>query len=184
MARDRLRETYFEWIFDKMCGERFAPEISFRMLFEHLHRTKFRYSILKDRNRAEDGVDLRYRFALTYANDPIEVDEILKRLDGPCSVLEMMVALAIRAEETIMDDPNVGDRTSQWFWNMIGNLRLGNMIDEHFDRAYVIEVVERFLDREYTPDGKGGLFFVRDCDRDLREVEIWYQLCWYLDSIT
>ena len=33
-----------------------------------------------------------------------------------CSVLEMMIALAIRCEEHIMDDPDVGNRTGQWFW--------------------------------------------------------------------
>ena len=48
----------------------------------------------------------------------------------------------------------------------------------------VEDVIERFLDREYGPDGKGGLFTVRHCEYDLRDVEIWYQLCWYLDSIT
>jgi hypothetical protein len=95
----------------------------------------------------------------------------------------MMVALAIRAEET-MDDPNVGDRTSQWFWHMITSLGLGPMTDNQFDRIQVIDILERFMDRHYAANGKGGLFYIRNHDRDLREVEIWYQLCWYLDSIT
>ena len=39
-----------------------------------------------------------------------------------CSVLEMMVALAICCEETYMDNPNIGNRTGQWFWNMVKNI--------------------------------------------------------------
>ena len=95
----------------------------------------------------------------------------------------MMIALAIRCENDIMDNPNMGDRTSQWFWGMITNLGLGSMTDRNFDIRYVDEIIERFLDRKYEPDGKGGLFRIRHFNRDLRKVEIWYQLCWYLDSI-
>ena len=98
-------------------------------------------------------------------------------------MLEMLVSVAISCEE-IMDDPQIGNRTGQWFWNMIVNLGLGSMIDSRFDKEYVDEVVRRFLNRQYDPDGTGGLFTIRNCDVDLRTVEIWYQLCWYLDSIT
>jgi hypothetical protein len=148
-----------------------------------LHNTEFRYTISKDRNRAKDGIDLRYRFALT-EDQKYSYRSIMDYLDGPCSVLEMMIALSIRCEETIMDDPNVGDRTGQWFWGMITNLGLGAMVDTRFDSRRVDEIIETFLDREYEPDGKGGLFTIRRCDKDLRSVEIWYQLCWYLDTIT
>ena len=101
----------------------------------------------------------------------------------PCSVLEMMIALAIRCEEHIMDDPDVGNRTGQWFWNMIMNLGLGSMTDDQFDKRYAEQVIERFLNREYEQDGEGGLFTVKHCKHDLRTVEIWYQMCWYLDEI-
>jgi hypothetical protein len=96
----------------------------------------------------------------------------------------MIIALAIRCEETYMDDASIGDRTGQWFWGMIRNLGLGSMVDSRFDKLYVEEVVRRFLDREYEADGTGGLFTIKNCDADLRDVEIWYQLCWYLDTIT
>ena len=95
----------------------------------------------------------------------------------------MMIGLAIRCEEWIMDNPNYGNRTRQWFWSMISSLGLGSMHDERFDEAYVKQIVIRFLNREYQPDGRGGLFTIRNCEYDLRDVEIWYQLCWYLDDI-
>ena len=165
---------YFEWLYHIACGDRFAPGISYRSLLAHLHEIEFIFSIPRDSNRAEDGIDLRYRFAHEDAD---------RYLRGPCSVLEMMLALAIRCEETIMDDPAKGDRTGQWFWGMISNLGLGGMTDERYNRDYVDDCVNRFLYREYEPDGKGGLFRVRNCDEDLRRVELWYQLCWYLDNI-
>jgi hypothetical protein len=95
----------------------------------------------------------------------------------------MMIALAIRCEESITDDPRKGDRTGQWFWGMVRNLGLGGMYNDIFDAQIADDIIERFLDREYEPDGRGGLFTIRDCDCDLRDAEIWHQLCWYLNTI-
>jgi hypothetical protein len=95
----------------------------------------------------------------------------------------MMVALALACEEDIMDNTSYGNRTGQWFWGMIVNLGLGSMTDGRYDERRVDEIIDRFLDRDYEPNGEGGLFTIRHCDRDLRDVEIWHQLCWYLDSI-
>lgn len=183
MGRDELIHAYFKWMYNLVCKDLFAPSISYGELLKHLHNTRFRYVIPRDRNRAEDGEELRYRFALTCAEDQYEVDRIIDILDRPCTVLEMMVALAIRAEET-MDDPNVGDRTAQWFWYMVTSLGLGSMTDARFNRLETIDILERFMDRHYSANGRGGLFYIRNCDRDLRDAEIWHQLCWYLDSIT
>ena len=137
--------------------------------------------IPKDQNRAEDGVSLRYRFAIE--QDYEDVDWVLDVLDGPCSILEMMVALALRCEECIMDDPMMGNRTAQWFWNMIVSLGLGPVVDGRFDRRLTEAVIDRFLNRDYESNGKGGLFTVRNSHIDMREAEIWHQLCEYLDSI-
>ena len=82
-----------------------------------------------------------------------------------------------------MDDTLFGNRTGQWFWGMIRNLGLSPMNDSNFDAEFVDDVIARFLNREYEPDGKGGLFTIKNCDHDLRTVEIWRQLSWYLGSI-
>ena len=177
MTEQKLQNIYFDWLYNMMC-EQYAKGISFKKLFAYLHRTEFIYLIDRDENRAYDGIDLRYRFALEHGCLDIYEDY----LDGPCSVLEMIIALAVRCEEHIMDDPSIGDRTKQWFWQMIVNLGLGGMSDEYFDKRYVIDIVETFLNREYAPDGRGGLFTIKDCDTDLRDVEIVYQLYWYLNQ--
>ena len=57
------------------------------------------------------------------------------------------------------------------------------MTDAKFDEDYANEVIGRFLNRQYERNGEGGLFTVEHCNRDLRTVEIWYQMCWYLDEI-
>ena len=177
--RNRIINEYYEWLYDLVCKDRYYGKTTFKRLLQYLHNTPFRYSILRDENRAEDGLTLRYRFACEHSDIPNADDYIT----GPCSVLEMMVALALHCEEDIMDDPYVGDRTKQWFWGMIINMGLGSMSDDRFDRRYVGDTVERFLDRDYEPNGRGGLFTIRDCDCDVRNLEIWQQLCWYLDSM-
>jgi hypothetical protein len=174
-----IGDEYFEWLFNIVCEQRYFRPI-YRKLLEHLHETEFTYLMLRDRNRAEDGENLRYRFAIEKDYD---VSSVLTDLSGPCSVLEMMVALAIRCEEQIADDPQYGNRTGQWFWKMVVNLGLGPMTNDMYDRRVVESILQTFLDREYKPDGEGGLFRIRDCDVDLRHVEIWHQLCWYLDTI-
>ena len=176
--KDKIENDYFEWIYDLMCDRRYAKDISYRKLLSHLHSVEFTYTIQRDSNRAADGIELRYRFSLAKNHK-----DWYLYLDGPCSVLEMMVALAIRCEEGIMDDPSIGDRTGQWFWGMITSLGLGSMLDEQYDRRYVDYIIQRFLNREYKPNGEGGLFTIRNTKQDMRTVEIWYQLNEYINTI-
>lgn len=82
-----------------------------------------------------------------------------------------------------MDDPAMGDRTSQWFWGMVSSLGLNHMMDSLFDEQVVDNVITTFLNREYQPNGKGGLFTIKNYKRDLRTVEIWVQLGWYINTL-
>lgn len=172
-----IKEEYFEWMYDSVCAGRFAKENNYRKLLSYLNSIDYTWLIPKDINRAEDGEEgLRWKFAYeTHTN-------IGNELDGPCSVLEMIIALAYRCEE-IMDDAAVGDRTGQWFWKMINNLGLSGMSDRRFDMTYTEDVVERFLNRDFEPDGHGSLFVIKNCDYNLRDVEIWTTMLWYLDNI-
>ena len=180
MTKNEIIDEYFEWLSYVVCGEQYEGEVSYRKLLAHLHEVEFTYILPMDENRAGNGINLRYRWALDIDED---TDYILDVLDGPCSVLEMMVALALHCEENIMDDPKYGNRTGQWFWGMVNNLGLGAMYDKLYDERYVDEVITRFLNREYERDGRGGLFTIKNCKYDLRDVEIWHQLSWYLSTI-
>lgn len=173
----RIKSDYFEWLYDLMCEGRFANTITYRKLFTCLHDIEFTYFVPHDENRAEDGISLRYRYCLYH-----ECVDMEYCLDGPCSVLEMMIALAIRCEERIMADPEKGDRTAQWFWEMISSLGLSSMTDYNFDQNFVDNIIWKFLNRKYMANGKGSLFTIRGWNRDARDAEIWHQLMAYLNS--
>lgn len=177
MTENEMKNVYFDWMYYKVCGN----GASYRKLLYLLHDIDFTYTIAMDENRFGDGISLRYRFGYELDYDSRAVAKYLD--NRPCSVLEMLVALSIRLEEHIMADPDIGDRTSVWFWTMITNLKLDKMTDSAFDKKYVDEVIQRFLDREYKPDGEGGLFRIKNCKHDLRDVEIWYQAHWYLNGV-
>ena len=174
---ERVKSNYFEWMYDIVCGRNFREPFTYRRLLTFLHDVEFTHFVPYDENRAAEGVALRYRYC--WLNN---CEDLEWCLTGPCSVLEMMVALAIRCEE-IIDDPEIGDRTGQWFWGMITNMGMGAMHDVNYDEVLVREVVARFLDRDYEPDGRGGLFRVKGWHRDMRTAEIWHQLMAYINTL-
>ena len=59
---DRIKEEYFEWLYDTVCKGRAHNNTSYKKLFMFLHDIEFTFTIRMDMNRARDGVDLRYRF--------------------------------------------------------------------------------------------------------------------------
>lgn len=178
MTDENMRRKYFEWL----CSfvKPFVLNHSYRFLMLHLFRTDFYAVIPMDENRASDGIELRYRFG---REKRIRMSDVADVLDvKECSVLEMMIALSLRCEEQIIDDPDVGDRTRKLFWSMINNLGLNRMDDESYDSFEVEDRLDIFMNREYKPDGTGGLFKLRKTRHDLRNVEIWYQMMWYLSE--
>ena len=178
MTDENMRRKYFEWL----CSfvKPFVLDRSYRFLMLHLFRTDFYAVIPMDENRASDGIELRYRFGREKRIRMSDIADVLDVKD--CSVLEMMVALSLRCEEQIVDEPDVGDRTRKLFWSMINNLGLNRMDDESYDSFEVEDRLDIFLNREYKPDGTGGLFKLRRTRHDLRNVEIWYQMMWYLSE--
>lgn len=177
-SKSSVEKRYFEWMYRTVCGEyNLSGPHSFRKLITYLHSVEFTFKIRGDVNRAKDGEELRYRFA--YDTGCACVDSHLER---PCSVLEMMIALTLRCE-AMMDNPRYGDRTRQWFWRMIASLGLNGMTDSQFDENEVEQVVDRLITRKYEPNGRGGLFTVKNCESDMRRIEIWDQMCAYLNTI-
>ena len=197
---NQIEQIYFNWLYDSMNGGRIQV-YTYKDLFAELYSTKFRAMLDKDNDRASDGYDLRYRFAeyICDKNNKMDlnkyyestnkinatIDEITKSLDtvGDFNLLELLIALAIKCEEQFMSDPSYGNRTQQWFWNMITNLGLGEMRDGAFNVDTYNKIINTFLDHRYTRDGKGGLFYVRNSPEDMRNIDIWKQLLIYVNSI-
>lgn len=171
MAKNNTYEKYFWWLLD--CIE---AEDGYLRLLRYMHNVRFYVSDLvpMDQNRVLDAYDLRNVYLEEIGSDQRQV------FTGRwVSVLEVMVALAYRCEKDIMRDFRYGNRTAKWFWCMIDNLGLGDM-DIVYDEDYIREALDLMMRREYKPNGEGGLFPIYGCREDLRTVEIWYQMNWWL----
>ena len=159
---DEINE-YFHWLADMVNIDlEEEPELSYLFLMRALFKKEFYWTIDFDEHRAMDGLYLR------------EVFFDSKMDFGPCSVLEMLVALASRCDQDLLGDEE--NCTDEWFWDMITNLGLDVFVDTEFD-PYAIEIIlDRWLDRDYDQNGCGGLFYTDDPDIDMRNLEIWSQL--------
>ena len=171
-----MAQDYFSWMMDCIYHDAY-PYTSYTKLLALLDETPFYFLMSQDENRLEDGMSLRYRYCYAMKVD----DDRLQRC-SPCSVLEMMIALAIRCEE-IMSDLRCGDRTALWFWAMIFNLGLILHNDSCFERELANKIISNFLSRNYTEYGNGGLFMISNPPEDVRNVEIWCQASWYFEEV-
>lgn len=137
-----IEKRYFEWLYELVCGKWEPRNLSFRRLLTFLYDTQFVPDNEMDCNRAVDGENLRGRFAEECNDIPGAIPEnnVSVTFQGkPCNMLEMMVALALRCEETIMEDADIGNRTGQWFWSMIVSLGLASMDDNRFDYCFIFQ---------------------------------------------
>lgn len=168
-----ILNEYFDWLYFTIKRNN---RRKFRKLLSFLHTIPFKYTVDYDENRAIDGTTLRWYFV-----DDGNSDEILSWKE-PCTVLEMLIALAMKME-SLMEKPGEETGAERWFWLMLSNLDLDWMNDSKFDKGYILERVNMFMDRRYESDGNGNIIYIPETRDDLRDVEIWYQTCWYLDSI-
>lgn len=169
---------YEHWILsvaNDLCGDRQHTK-----LFDFLQSITFLPSHINDENRAKDGVDFRLRFP--EAKSDYTYRDVYLYLTGPCTFLEMLLALSFRCEEHIMGDPSEDDNTHQWFVDMLKSLHLYGTTDSHFNAEYVNGVIDIFNRREYQKNGDGGLFTISNPTLDMRSIEIWWQLNWYLSE--
>ncbi len=183
MTKRDLNNKYFCWMLSLISSPstRQSSIKEYSKLLCQLNEIPFRYCINLDSNRECDGIDLRYRFGYEKNYDQRLIATYLD--DKPCSVLEMMIALAIRCEEHIVSNAEIGDRTAEWLWDMIENLGLLEFSGDYTvsEEESVDCIIEQFLDRDYSKDGNGSLFFIPNCPYNMKRAEIWYQMQWYLD---
>lgn len=176
--RDNIEDKYLSWIFDLVGGTVGAYGHS-KMLYA-LYNTPFKVVIPMDDNRASDGVNLRYRFAVDTDIPYGAVTSVLDCKD--CSVLEMIAALALRIEEDYMSNGE-NSQVPMWFWSMLDSLGLYDQSNDNYDEVYVSNVIKIFNDRKYKSNGKGGLFISSRKNIDMREMEIWKQAMLWMDDI-
>lgn len=170
-----LEDRYLDWLRQQAMGQ----DRSYDSLLKFLYFKPFVYTIRMDENRAEDGVELRYLFG---SRNGISFEDISTGLDSgrDCSMLEMMVGLALRCESQIMIDMEEGEQPERWFSIMIQNLGLGSQTNDRFDPDQAEYIVDRFLAHQYSYNGDGSLFSVCKPRHDMRKTDLWYQAMWYL----
>lgn len=164
-----IEETYFNWL----CAKVLSVNVPIYLeLMRILYRTEFVWVIAGDENRAEDGCELRDDFL---RESYLRKDQ--NWYDQPCSVLEVLIAVAKRASFQT-DNP-----VDYWFWQIVENLGLDEFRQvSNQDVGIIEDILYNFVWRQYDESGHGGMFPMRWPKRDQREVEIWYQFFDYLEE--
>lgn len=176
--RTMTDDHYFIWLCRLIAvGPNQAPYIR---LAEALHGETFapdRNSM--DMNRAYDGMNLRTEFYRKFGMQGSAGNR------GSCTMLEMMVGLSKRIA-FLMETAGKPKRIAEFFWKMVENLGLTGLTDDNFDKFHGDVAVKKAADhvnnRDYLPDGSGGLFHVSNPKQDLRTIEIWYQMHQWLNE--
>lgn len=177
---ENIDQLYFEWLYSIIENSReVRPEKSFWLLAEQLHNKEFKFFVPNDDNRAADGKDLRDVF--------MAEQSVHGYLNGPCSMLEMLIAMAERMNFQVELFEEFETGVGEWFWILMRNIELHEFDDERYldqdPRGYVDTVLEVVIERRYSHSGDGGLFPLDCALDDQRDVELWYQMsAWLMEN--
>jgi hypothetical protein len=174
MTTEPLEHAYFEWLAVQVVNTRLRnPRQTSWHLLKQLYTTEFKWSIHNDDNRVADGKELRSEF-LDLNREQAEPDWMTQG----CSFLEMLIALSRR-----LSFQTEGVSPAEWFWHLLGNVEL-HISDWDYESLrmhdYVDQVLQRLNNRTYNANGRGGLFPLHESDIDQTQVELWYQMNYYL----
>lgn len=173
---ETLDERYFNWLYSKIGAvSNRNPSRSHWLLAEQLFRKPFLWFVPNDDNRIKDGQALRDEFLKEEGLKPRAIGK--DWLEIECSMLEMLIALSRHCAYQGYGEP------IEWFWRMLENLSIAQYNDDAI-HPRVQEAIDRIMntinDRDYTSDGRGGLFPLRDPQMDQTKIELWYQMSEYL----
>lgn len=171
-----ILNEYYNWLLNRIENPDRPIVREYTELLNALYCKRYEYRIARDSNRAIDGVDLRYEFGDIFGYSHHTID---RWIYGQCSVLELMIALAARCENEISGNTDA----HIWFWTMIESLNLEGMDNNHFEPDYVDHALDDFMSGNYRKNGEGSLFTLKDTHRDMRKLELWYQMCAFLNEI-
>lgn len=168
-------DGYFEWL----CSLVNADIETYSELLFQLHDSDFTWFLELDESRANDGLNLRKEYYdLTY-------EDWVMLMEKPCSVLEMLIALARRMDDMLMDD-DTSSRVAIWFWEMVGNLGLKKytnmrMIVGSDDELYDIQaILHTWMSREFDFNGFGSPFPLKNPTSNQVECTVIQQLNAYV----
>lgn len=170
-----LNERYFRWLLG-ILGFKEPISCRYNSMLSYLFSTDFKLTdpiVGHDDNRLNDGFDLRAMYS-----DNFTSPEQPQIFDEEVSVLEVLVAFAMRIDDDVMYDGNL--RASKWFFIMIDNLGMTNFTDDELGLSWTIDdeaqIIDIWMSRQYGPSGKGTVFPINNTGIDQRNVEMWYQM--------
>lgn len=180
MVINNIKSRYYHWLCNRIGASTEATPngATYFILLKDLHTKEFRHHVPNDYNRAFEGLQLRDVFA-----DEEGIAYIDNYLYGDCTMLELIIGLALRCED-IMSGREEVIPASDWFWRLIRNAGLDRFTDEeYFDyggSAHVDHLLEKIIERTYHRNGFGGFFPLKKHKKDQRKVELWFQMHAYL----
>lgn len=162
-------EAYFQWLLNKVNGQDMI------LVCRYLHTRDFYWTVPYDSNREFAGKNLRVDWECrdNFFNDYSHLDS------GPASCFEVLVGIAIAMENQLWD-PNMPELSKEnFFHEMLRNLGLDDIRDHYNIMA---NIVDKWLDRDYEPNGKGGIFPLDNPFGDQTQIEIWDQMTQYINE--
>jgi hypothetical protein len=169
---------YFTWLQNLIGEDRGGQDSTpYSQLLVDLFSIGFYYLISQDENCAEYATELRNIFTQMGGKHHPGIAH------KPISCLEVMISMAVNAEDSLMTNTDLGDRTGQWFWMMIDNLGFTSFTDDVYDVDVSIAVRSKMaavLDRRYSSNGDGSIFPIRHPKQDMRNVDLWSAFMLYL----
>lgn len=177
MSESDIFDAYEEEII-RTATEYLKAHGSYSELCAYLYSRPFFFILPRDEDREDDGLSLRLRIMdyVTYGKRGMAL-----AYSEPCNVLEMMLALAQRAEDDIIFTANK-DHVGELLYDMISSMGIAWLTDDYYSEVAAQSAVDNMLNRRYEPNGHGGLFTVKKTSKDMRDMEIWYQMQAYLNE--
>ncbi len=191
-----MSEKYLDWLENLVCsGPMRHKKRHFGLLLEQLYARNYTYIDDLDGARAKWGLTLRDKYLDEVMSQCDSGHEVMSQRDSccddnkPCSMLEMMVALAWRMENEEASerwDDEFWDYVSIWFWGMIDNMGLGSNDNVNYDPKKTNICVDRVLGKGYNVDGRGGLFTLKINSQgvDMNKIDIWRQAMLYMAELS
>lgn len=179
MIHNDIEALYFTWL-ATLAFPNESFQGSYSKLLLQLYDTPYEWDRAQplDENRYVDGLNLRESFAYKMK---LPEDVVHDAIVGRCSMLEMLCALGVRIDNDIMANPSTGyDHGYYWIQEMLGNLGLLHYENDYWDHDAVATIISDFYSKNFAADGLGGLFYIPGSQRDLRTMNVWEQMCYYI----
>lgn len=161
MPRDIL-EDYLTYLLREYRIE----DRKYTKLFQRLFDTPFDPVLEADEARIDDGLEVRGRW---YRSIP----------DFPCSVLEVLLALADRMDSEYVGDPSE-EGTNDIFYLFLDNLGLLYYTDRRYNDLAIDNILEIWMERRFHSNGDGSIFPLKYTRENQRDCSLWSQMQSYI----